>query len=567
MRSFAAAALASSVLALVACSDPTTTVGSNPLPSGSVGAGIGGAAGVGGAGGATGVGGAGGVGGAASTTTTTSATTTTTGSSSTGAGGGGNVATCNGEPTGDETIVKTGVTGTILLQGTILTPDQVIQGELLVEGDTITCVAPSCSNEPGAANATVVATKGVILPGLIDTHNHILYDIFDEADWSPSQSYTNHNQWPNDPRYKAMVDTKQYLNHEGSNVDLNCELDKYGELKGLVAGTTSIAGAATPPSNKACYGTLARTIDQTPNGLPSDKVQMATLFPNQSSADGVCTNFTSGKTNAYLIHVGEGVDASALSEFDKLGTVTTTDGCLYDAKTTIVHGTALGDAEMTIMAQHGMSLTWSPRSNVFLYGGGVDLSKTTNVKLALSKGINVSIAPDWSIGGSQNLLDEVRFADQVDNAQFGDVITPKMLLEMVTINPAKALGLDAVLGSLEVGKKADIVVLDGDANDPYGALLAATPGNVRLVLVGGVPLYGDGVLGPVAQASPPCEALAFCGRCKFLCVAQSGGQPSDELGQTYAEIESALEQGLEAYDALNLTQWKFAPITPLVKCP
>jgi cytosine/adenosine deaminase-related metal-dependent hydrolase len=566
MKSFALALGSVSCLLLAACSQPTDTAGSQPLPSSGVGVGYGGYGGGGAGAGAGAAGGAGGVGGAggASTTTTTSTTTT---SSTTGSGGGGNVATCDGEPTGDETIVKAGASDKLLLQGTIVTPDQVIQGELLVEGDTITCVAPSCSNQAGAATATVVATNGIILPGLIDTHNHILFDIFDETDWSPSQSYSNHNQWTNEARYKAMVDAKQYLNHEGSSVDLNCELEKYGELKGLVAGTTSIAGAATPPSNKACYGTLARTIDQTPNGLPSDKVQMATLFPNQNSADGVCTNFTSGKTEAYFIHVGEGVDATALNEFTKLGTITSTDGCLYDPKTSIVHGTAFGDAELSVMAQHGMSLTWSPRSNVFLYGAGTDLSKTTNVKLALAKGIQVSIAPDWSIGGSQNILDEVRFADQVDNTELGDVITKKMLLEMVTVNPARALGLDAVLGSLEVGKKADIVVLDGDPNNPYDALLAATPGEVRLVLVGGVPLYGDGALGPIAQASPPCEALAFCGRCKFVCVAQSGGGANDKLGQSYADISSALEAGIAAYDDLDLTSWDFAPITPLVKCP
>src|SRR5262249_39245313 len=160
-----------------------------------------------------------------------------------------------------------------------------------------------------------------------------------------AQSYTNHNQWTNEARYGAMVDAKQYLNGEsGSLVDYNCELEKYGELKGLIAGTTSIAGAATPPSNKGCYGTLARTIDQSPNGLGSDHVQVATLFPTKATADGVCTNFGTGKTNAYLIHIGEGVDQTALNEFTKLGTITTMPGCLYSPKTTIVHGTALGDA-------------------------------------------------------------------------------------------------------------------------------------------------------------------------------------------------------------------------------
>lgn len=457
--------------------------------------------------------------------------------------------------------------GSLLLQGTVVTPDQVFAGEVLITGDTITCAAASCAGSPGFATATVVDTHGIILPGLIDTHNHILFDIFDETHWAPLQSYNNHNQWTNEARYGAMVDAKQYLNGEGSSpVDFGCEMNKYGELKGLVAGTTSIVGAANP-ANRACYGTLARTIDQTPNGLGADKIQVATLFPSTASADGVCSNVTTDKTDAYLIHIAEGVDQTALNEFTTLGTVTTTDGCLYASTTTIVHGTALGDPGFSLMAQNGMSLVWSPRSNVFLYGGGVDFTKTTDIPLALSKGINVALAPDWSMGGSQNLLDELRFADMLDNAAWGNLLTPQMLTQMVTTNAAKALGLDAKIGSIEAGKKADLLVIGGDPCMPYDALLATTPVEVRLVLVGGVPLYGDAALKPLGPANPGCEDLDVCGAAKFVCVAAPSLSPTDKFGQTFAAIQSTLNTELAVYDALDLSAWDFAPITPLVRCP
>ncbi len=120
-----------------------------------------------------------------------------------------------------------------------------------------------------------------------------------------------------------MVNAKQYLNGEdGSPWDFGCEMDKYGELKGLVAGTTSIVGAANP-ENRGCYASLARTIDQSPNGLPADHVQAATLFPSATSANGVCKNFGDGKTDAYLIHLAEGVDDTAHGEFAKLENLTT----------------------------------------------------------------------------------------------------------------------------------------------------------------------------------------------------------------------------------------------------
>ncbi len=477
-------------------------------------------------------------------------------------------ATPSCSPTPAPVVEKTGAGANVLLKGTVVTPDTFFVGEVLVEGDTITCVAASCSASPGAASASVVQTNGIIFPGLIDTHNHILFDVFDETDWSPAKAYGNHDQWPAEPRYSAMVDAKQYLNGEsGSPWSYGCEMNKYGELKGLVAGTTSIAGAANP-ANKACYGTLARTIDQSPNGLGTgDKVQVATLFPTKSAADGVCDNFADGSTDAYLIHIAEGVDTTAFNEFAKLRTITTTPDCLLSPKTTIVHGTALGEPELALMGSKGMSLSWSPRSNVFLYGAGTDLTKTTSVPLAISKGVNVALSPDWSLGGSQNLLDELRFANHVDDTAWGNQLDAKTLVKMVTTNAAKALGLSSQIGSIEVGKKADLMVVGGNAAAPYDALLAATPRDVRLVMVGGTALYGDDALKSLGPSTPGCETIDVCCGAKFVCVATSGGSSTNKWGQTYAEITSTLSKALSDYDALELTTWKFAPLAPLVKCP
>jgi cytosine/adenosine deaminase-related metal-dependent hydrolase len=58
-----------------------------------------------------------------------------------------------------------------------------------------------------------------------------------------------------------------------------------------------------------------------------------------------------------------------------------------------VHGVALGEPELRTMASHWMSLIWSPRSNVFLYGQGTDLSKTANIPFARAQGINIAVAP------------------------------------------------------------------------------------------------------------------------------------------------------------------------------
>lgn len=449
----------------------------------------------------------------------------------------------------------------LLLRGMVVTPTVAFAGEVLVVGDTISCAAASCTGQPGADTASIIETNGLIFPGLIDSHNFALFDVFDENDWSPAQLYENHNQWPVEARYGALVDAKQYLNGEGgSPFDYGCEMDKYGELKALVAGTTSTVTAANP-ANKACYGSLARTIDQTPNDLGADYIQVATLMPSTAAADQVCANFADTSTHAYLVNVADGVNVAAKNEFATLGTVTTTDNCLYAPGTAIVRGAALGDTELTLMGGSGMSLVWSPHSDMKLYGS------TANVPLARTKGINVSLGSDWSITGGHNLLAELRYANQVDNTTWGNVLTDFDLVQMVTTHAAHALALDDKLGSIEPGKKADLTVIAGACAAPWSALVNARSAEVRLVLVGGVPLYGDTLLQSVAPSSPGCETMNVCGVSKFVCVAESGGTPTNKLGQTLSEITGILTQGLADYDALDLTQWDFSPITPLVDCP
>ena len=350
-----------------------------------------------------------------------------------------------------------------------------------------------------------------------------------------------------------MVRSRRYGTAASS---LRCEVDKYGELKGLIAGTTSIVGL--PGTSSACFGSLARSIDVAQNELGTDTIQTSALFP-PSSPSTVCANFASGKTTAFLVHVGEGTDAKAAAELATLGSSTTPANCLYAPQTAITHGVAFGSAEFAMMGAAGMKLIWSPQSNVSLYG------TTADIPTALAAGVTVALAPDWSMGGSQNLLDELRFADAWDNAHWNDILSPKDLVAMVTSHGAQVLALDNRLGTLAPGQLADIAVFAGDTAQPYDAIVAARPKNVRLVMVGGVVLYGDEILQAAGAAAPGCEHLDICGTPKFLCVASLAGVDKSE--QTYASVTAAIETALEAADAQTGSDgFDFAPIAPLSAC-
>lgn len=448
----------------------------------------------------------------------------------------------------------------VLFRGLLLTPSGPLQGELLVEGTTITCVQASCSGQTGAQGATVIASPGVIAPGLIDAHNHGLFNIFDESDWSPGKFYNNHNEWTLDTRYGQVIDAKQYLNKEGgSPVDLRCELDKYAEIKSLIAGTTSMV-IAPGALNLTCYSSLARTIDTSQNGLGSDKVRTSISVPDNATAMSICAGYTAGTTNAYVVHIGEGIDAVARNEFAQLES--RASGCLMAPQTAIVHGTALGTAEFTKMAAAKMKLVWSPKSNLFLY------NDTTRIDLAIQAGVQtIALAPDWALGGGINLLDELRTAASVNQSKFAGVLTPRRLFEMVTIEPARVLGVDAQLGSLEVGKRADLFVFSGDPSKPYDALIQSRPSDIDLVMLDGRVLYGAPEVQGAAPTAPGCEQLPVCTSSKFLCAAETS--TANKLDQTFATIRQLLVTGLADYDTMvaGMGIAPMSPIAPLTKCP
>jgi cytosine/adenosine deaminase-related metal-dependent hydrolase len=480
-------------------------------------------------------------------------------------------------PTDDASTVTGDPTKGILLIGTVIGESGPFEGQVLTLPDgTIGCAEPgaACEADPAAAGVARVTIDGVISPGLVDTHNHILFDIFDDSDWLPKQLYQNHDDWTkdtNEPRYTVMVDVKQCLEDasQGKPVwcptkfdgtgNLKCEMEKWGEMKGLAAGTTSIVGL--PGTGLPCYQSLARTIDTQFNGLATDKVQTAAITPSKATADGVCANYASGKTAAYLIHVGEGLDAAALAEFTKLGTITTTPGCLYAPQTAITHGTAFTATEFAAMKAKEMKLTWSPASNVALYGA------TTNVPLALDNGILVALAPDWSMGGSQNMLDELRFAKKYSDTKWAGRLTPQDLHTMATKNGAIILGLSDKIGTIKKGMLADIFAVRGARTAPYDTIVGASAKDVALTMVGGKVLYGDTSLRAVGAGGASCEDFDACGTPKFLCVAVPGAA-DNKLNQTYTQVHDILEAAMKDIDVARpqAIGGNFAPVAPVVGC-
>jgi cytosine/adenosine deaminase-related metal-dependent hydrolase len=119
-------------------------------------------------------------------------------------------------------------------------------------------------------------------------------------------------------------------------------------------------------------------------------------------------------------------------------------------------------------------------------------------------GVNVGLGSDGSyVNCSMDMVQQMKFAALIQNVIHYDptLISSERALEMATINTAKALGINHLVGSLEVGKKADIAVFDFKKthitvpNRPVGALVFTAHGtDVDTVVVNGKVLLRNGKL-------------------------------------------------------------------------
>ena len=129
---------------------------------------------------------------------------------------------------------------------------------------------------------------------------------------------------------------------------------------------------------------------------------------------------------------------------------------LLNSSLTFAHCVHLNQAEIKLLTEHGCSIAHCPSSNLKLASGIAPITEYAK------NGINIGLGTDGA--ASNNRLDmftEMRLAALLAKGQSGDAtaISAHQALEMATINGAKALGMDDKIGSIEIGKLADLTAV------------------------------------------------------------------------------------------------------------
>jgi cytosine/adenosine deaminase-related metal-dependent hydrolase len=408
------------------------------------------------------------------------------------------------------------------------------RGRVYIDGSRIVAVQPADAPPPaGMEDVAIVRTAGTIFPGLIELHNHLSYNTLPM--WALTERFQNRGIWGGRPQYRQLVSRPAGL--LGRTDGLVQAVVRYAEAKCLVSGVTTSQGISLSSNAgiQRFYRGIVRNVEETDEpDLPEASTRIADV------AAGDLQSFRArleSEDSLLLLHLSEGVDDTARRHFTRLQI----DGDQWAISRVLggIHCCGLQGDDYATYAAHEGSMVWSPFSNLLLYGGTSDFAR------ARREGVLMSLGPDWSPSGSKNILGELKVA-RISSEEAGGVFSGREIVAMATINPARILKWDGALGSIEAGKRADLVVIDGQTGDEYDQLIDARETSVTLVVIDGVARCGT----PGLRFGSGFETLEVGRSSRALNLKQASADPV--VGAvSLADATARLTDGLQRLPELD----------------
>lgn len=332
--------------------------------------------------------------------------------------------------------------------------------------------------EAPAAKEIMDTGNSIIMPGLINTHTHAAMAYFRGlADDLPLKTWLNDHIWPAEKKYlnpNFVRISSELAILEMIKSGTTCFNDMYffEEITGEVAekaGIRAMLGEAIldfpTPSSKTPQDTIDRTISQADQFKNSELVKIA-VAPHAiytcskeylekaaqvAKEKNLLVHIHLSETKQEILEAKEKHGKSPVKYLDELG--------LFENKTIAAHGVWLDDDDIDILFKKKVAIGHCPISNMKLASGIMPLTKV------LKKDITVGLATDSA--ASNNTLDlfsEMRISALIHKVTGNDPSLAKAseIINMATMGGAKALGLEEKIGSLEVGKSADMITINLD---------------------------------------------------------------------------------------------------------
>lgn len=355
-------------------------------------------------------------------------------------------------------------------------------GAVAVRGNLIAGVGKTKDLDAAfTASRVIDGRRKLVMPGLINTHTHSPMTIYRGfADDLPLKNWLYDYIFPTESTFTSpenvragtrlaiaemllsgtttFNDMYYYMNEMASVVD------QVG-IRAVLSESLIDFSAPNSPSPSEGLSNIERLIREW-EGHPRLRIGVGVHSPYTVSphwmkrgkelADrhGLLYNVHLAETRWEFDHIQEKFGHSPAKHLYHTG--------VLDQNVVAAHGVHLTDEDIRLLADHGVGVAHNPQCNMKLASG------VARIPELLKAGVKIGIGTDGVASNNDlDLFDEMRTMAFMHKLNSGDptVISAREALEMATMGGARLLGLDKEVGSLENGKKADLIMLD--MNQPH----------------------------------------------------------------------------------------------------
>lgn len=396
----------------------------------------------------------------------------------------------------------------VIVHGLVITMDEartvIPDGMVAIKGDTISAVGPTrdlLANHRGGRQ--IDASGQAVLPGLINGHTHLAMTVFRGYGRSGYAGLYNHI-WPieerlteSDCRWLALAGAIETL-----KTGTTCVVDHYFHMNAVASailevGVRGVLGHTIMEMSGPRLGReeFEKGVEFVKEWLNKDSRIVPRLAPHSpetvSSAwftelRGIASDYNVG-LHLHLAQSEREVEivqkmygkspVQSLYDIDFLGPDVLAAHCVW-----------VSPQDIAMLRERDVKIAYCPSSQILTGKLAPAVDFWTN-------DIDVCIGTDSAgFNDDMNMIEEIRMAgfSQMLVTENPNVVSPIELLEMATCRAARCLGLEDTLGSVEIGKKADLLLLDVSNvrmipnHDIFANIVfAASDADVRTVIVAG----------------------------------------------------------------------------------
>lgn len=350
--------------------------------------------------------------------------------------------------------------------------------DVLIEEDRIVSIQEGNGRKereksltPGGEDRTIAASGMILMPGLINCHSHVAMSLFRNYGNDVNlQTWLEKYIFPLEAKLTAeevragtrLNLMEMLLTGTTSFVDMYFFMEEVAKtvqefgMRALLTRGMSIGDEETQLREM-------RELYEHWNGSAQDRIRVMigphAVYTNSIDFLKKQKELGDALGCGFHIHVSETekenreclarYGKSPAELFDSLG--------MLDERSLLAHGVALSEKDMDLIARRGSTVVHNPSSNMKLASGVMPLEKMRQ------KGVRLALGTDGaSSNNRQDMFREMLLASFLAKVTTGNPehASVRTILRMATIDGARALGRESEIGSVEIGKKADLILVD-----------------------------------------------------------------------------------------------------------